>query len=135
MVQSFSLVNVIPQNTQHNSGAWFKIEQDTWHYVRRANGDMFVITGPVFAEDASQIGANRVRVPAFLYKLVYAATTHRVLAHWQQNREGETVSRPVGYQELVKRTDIEFFLGIPVQHCANSLDDDLAVIWYRIGIS
>lgn len=69
MVQSFSLANVVPQNAQRNGAAWAKIEQDTRHYVRRARGDVFVITGPVFAEDAPQIGANRVRVPAYLYKL------------------------------------------------------------------
>lgn len=116
MVQSFSLANVVPQNAQHNGGAWAKIEQDTRHYVRRAKGDVFVITGPVFAEDAPQIGANGVRVPAYLYKLVYDATTQRAWVHWQQNRQGETVSRPLSYSELVKRTGVEFLPGIPVQH-------------------
>lgn len=116
MVQSFSLANVVPQNAQHNGGAWAKIEQDTRHYVRRATGDVFVITGPVFADDAPGVGANRVRVPAYLYKLVYDATTHRAWAHWQQNREGETVSRPISYGELLKRTGVEFLPGILVQH-------------------
>jgi len=116
MVQSFSLANVVPQNAQHNSGAWSKIEQNTRHYVRRAKGDVFVITGSVFAEDAPQIGANGVRVPSYLYKLVYDATTHRAWAHWQQNREGEAVSRPISYGELVDRTGVEFLPGISVQH-------------------
>ena len=116
MVQSFSLANVVPQNAQHNGGAWAKIEQDTRHYVRRAKGDVFVITGPMFADDAPESGANRVRVPAYLYKLVSDATTHRAWVHWQQNRQGETVSRPIGYSELVKRTDVELLPGIPVQH-------------------
>lgn len=57
-----------------------------------------------------------MRVPAYLYKLVYDATTHRAWAHWQQNLEGETVSRPIGYSELVKRTGVELLPGIPVQH-------------------
>lgn len=29
MAQSFSLANVVPQDAQHNSGAWSKIEQNT----------------------------------------------------------------------------------------------------------
>ena len=116
MVQSFSLANVVPQNAQHNSGAWSKIEQNTRHYVRRAKGDVFVITGSVFAEDAPQIGANGVRVPSYLYKLVYDATTHRAWTHWQQNREGEAVSSPISYGELVDRTGVEFLPGISVQH-------------------
>ncbi|EKD98483.1 MAG: hypothetical protein ACD_23C00410G0003 [uncultured bacterium] len=115
MAQSFSLANIVPQDAKHNGGAWAKIEQDTRHYVRRAKGDVLVITGPVFADDAPEIGTNRVRVPAYLYKLVYDATTQRAWAHWQQNSEGETVRRPISYAELVKRTGIEFLPGIAVK--------------------
>mgnify|MGYP001571104555 CR=1 FL=1 len=101
MAQSFSLANMVPQNAQHNGGAWAKIEQDTRHYVKRATGDVFVITGPVFTDAGPHIGANGVKVPTYLFKLVYDATTQRAWAHWQQNREGETVGRPISYQELV----------------------------------
>ena len=55
-----------------------------------------------------RISANGVKVPTYLYKLVYDATTQRAWAHWQQNREGETVGRPISYQELVNRTGMEF---------------------------
>lgn len=75
MAQSFSLANMVPQNAQHNGGAWNQIEQDTRRYVRRAKGDVFIITGPVFSEEAPRIGANGVKVPTFLFKLVYDAAT------------------------------------------------------------
>ncbi|GAB2529725.1 hypothetical protein GCM10027032_14060 [Simplicispira piscis] len=116
MAQSFSLANMVPQIAQHNSGAWSKIEQDTRHYVRRAKGDVFVITGPVFTDAGPRIGANGVKVPTYLYKLVYDATTQRAWAHWQQNREGETVGRPISYQELVNRTGVEFLPRNAFQH-------------------
>ena len=108
MAQSFSLANMVPQNPQQNGGAWSKIEQDTRHYVRRAKGDVFVITGPVFTDNSPRIGPNGVKVPTYLYKLVYDATTHKAWAHWQENREGEMVGRPISYQELVQRTGVEF---------------------------
>ena len=108
MAQSFSLANMVPQNIQHNGGAWNKIEQDTRRYVLRAKGDVFVITGPVFTDGGPRIGTNGVKVPAYLYKLVYDDTDKRAWAHWQENRDGETVSRPISYQELVKRTGVEF---------------------------
>lgn len=108
MAQSFSLANMVPQNIQHNAGAWAKIEQDTRRYVLRAKGDVYVITGPVFSKDSPVIGRNAVRVPAYLYKLVYDASTQRAWAHWQANREGETVSPPISYRELVRRTGIDF---------------------------
>ena len=55
-------------------------------------------------------------MPTYLYKLVYDATTHRAWAHWQENREGETVGRPISYQELVKRTGVEFLPRSALQH-------------------
>ncbi|MDD2179054.1 DNA/RNA non-specific endonuclease [Acidovorax sp. D2M1] len=116
MAQSFSLANMVPQNAQHNGGAWNKIEQDTRHYVKRAKGDVFVITGPVFTDAGPRIGANGVKVPTYLYKLVYDANTQRAWAHWQENREGETVGRPISYQELVKRTGVEFLPRSALQH-------------------
>jgi endonuclease G len=64
----------------------------------------------------SRIGANRVKVPTYLYKLVYDATTHKAWVHWQENREGETVGRPISYQELVKRTGVEFLPRGALQH-------------------
>ncbi len=112
MAQSFSLANVVPQNIQHNSGAWAKIERDTRRYVRRAKGDVFVITGPVFTPDSPRIGDNGVRVPNYLFKLVYDQQANRAWAHWQENREGEKVGRPISYQELVKRTGIKFLPGL-----------------------
>lgn len=111
MAQSFSLANMVPQNAQHNGGAWNKIEQDTRQYVKRAKGDVFVFTGPVFTESSPRIGDNGVRVPTHLYKLVYDATTQRAWANWQANREGEVAGPPISYQELVKRTRIQFLKG------------------------
>lgn len=112
MAQSFSLANMVPQNIEHNGGAWAKIEQDTRHYVHRAKGDVFVITGPVFTPESPRIGQNGVRVPTYLFKLVYDQTANRAWAHWQANREGERVGRPISYRELVQRTGIEFLPGL-----------------------
>lgn len=109
MAQSFSLANMVPQNIQHNGGAWSRIEQDTRRYILRAKGDVYVITGPVFTAVSPSIGSNGVRVPTHLYKLVYDASTQRAWAHWQRNEEGERAGAPISYQELVKRTGIEFF--------------------------
>ncbi|WP_431153309.1 DNA/RNA non-specific endonuclease [Acidovorax facilis] len=116
MAQSFSLANMVPQDIQHNGGAWAKIEQDTRRYVLRAKGDVYVITGPVFTPASPVIGRNAVKVPTYLYKLVYDATTQRAWAHWQANREGERVGPPISYQELVKRTGIDFLPKLNPQH-------------------
>lgn len=112
MAQSFSLANMVPQSEQHNGGPWAKVEQDTRHYVRRAKGDVFVITGPVYVHSRQTIGDNRVWVPDYVFKLVYDVAANRAWAHWQANRDDTTAGKPISYQELVKRTGIEFLPGL-----------------------
>lgn len=114
MAQSFSLANMVPQSIEQNGGPWARIEQDTRRYARRAQGDVYIITGPVFDGDTDTIGNNHVSVPTHLFKLVYDAHTQRAWAHWQANADHATVTRPISYQELVRRTGIDFLPGVQV---------------------
>lgn len=113
MAQSFSLANMVPQSQKQNSGPWAKIEKDTRHYASRAKGDVYVITGPVFDQSSTTIGANRVRVPSHLFKLVYDASTNRAWAHWQANADGTKAGPPISYRELVQRTGVRFLAVAP----------------------
>lgn len=112
MAQSFSLANMVPQSIKQNSGPWARIEKDTRNYAGRAQGDVYIITGPVFDAAPATVGANQVAVPSYLYKLVYDASNNRAWVHWQANRDDERVSKPISYAELVQRTGIEFLPGV-----------------------
>jgi endonuclease G len=112
MAQSFSLSNMIPQASENNRGPWADIEKATRKYAMRARGDVYVITGPVFTENSQSIGANHVRVPDYIYKLVYDASTNRAWAHWIENTNEAEIRRPISYAELVKRTGIDFLPGV-----------------------
>lgn len=111
MAQSFSLANMVPQTPVNNRKAWADIERATRKYVMRAEGDVFVITGPVFDGSPPAIGINRVWVPQHLFKLVYDPSTNRAWAHWLDNTDEAKVGKPIGYEELVRRTDIDFLPG------------------------
>lgn len=115
MAQSFSLANIVPQNPQQNSGSWAKIENDTRSYVMRAKGDVYVITGPVFEPGGPIVGANQVRVPSHLFKLVYDATTQRAWAHWQPNSADARPGRPINYGELERRTGMAWVPGVAIK--------------------
>lgn len=115
MAQSFSLANVVPQDPRQNSGPWSKIEQDTRRYVLRAQGDVYVITGPVFGSESRPIGGGRVQVPTHLYKLVYDATTKRAWAHWQQNASHAKAAPPISYGELERRIGMELLPGVEIR--------------------
>lgn len=104
----FSLGHMAPQDAELNNGAWNDIEQDTRKYVQRAQADVYVFTGPVYSQDPPTIGAGQVQVPQYFYKLVYDPSTSRSWAHWQANEPAYRVSVPIRYEQLVRRTGIEF---------------------------
>ena len=112
MAQSFSLSNMVPQAPENNRGAWAKsVEKATRNYVMRAEGDVFVFTGPVYTTPVQTLGPNQVWVPKYLYKLVYDPSANRAWAHWLENMDEARASRPISYEELVRRTGIEFLSG------------------------
>ena len=119
MAQSFSLANMVPQAPKHNQGTWrTTVEDATKKYAARAAGDVYVITGPVYTPSIAQsegIGAGQVRVPAYLFKLVYDEQAHRAWAHWQRNDNATKGSAPISYAELVRRTGVEFLPGVTLK--------------------
>ncbi|NLC35656.1 MAG: DNA/RNA non-specific endonuclease [Alcaligenaceae bacterium] len=112
MEQSFSLANMVPQNQVQNAGAWNRIEQDTRKYIMRAQGDVYVFTGPVYGSTPARIGQGRVAVPDHLYKVVHDARTGRTWVHWQANSEAANVGPPISYPAFVQRTGLHL-LGAP----------------------
>ncbi len=112
MAQSFSMANMVPQAPQNNRGPWADIEKDTRRYVLRSRGAVQVYTGVMFPARPRTIGDNQVWVPAQLYKLVYDESENRAWAHWIDNSNDASSSRPISYAELVKRTGIEFLPGL-----------------------
>lgn len=116
MAQSFSLANTVPQAPEHNRGVWSQaVEQATRKFAARAQGDVYVITGPVYWPSMAQspaIGPGRVRVPAYLFKLVYDQASNRAWAHWQANADATRAAQPISYAELVLRTGVVFLPGV-----------------------
>lgn len=106
MAQSFSLANMVPQHQGHNAGAWNRIENDTRKYVRRAAGDVYVFTGPVYDSRPDTIGEGQVAVPRYLYKLVYDPITTRSWVHWHVHSNDTRAGRPISYEEFVRRTGL-----------------------------
>ncbi|MGJ7523941.1 DNA/RNA non-specific endonuclease [Variovorax sp. LT1P1] len=105
MIQSFALSNMIPQDpTSNRKGAWFKVESDTRKYVRRAQGDVFIFSGPLFFGPVRTIGSNKVWVPSHMFKLVYDETTGRVWAHVIANTADAELGAPISYDEFQAQT-------------------------------
>jgi len=107
---------MVPQAHKHNTGMWAKsVEAATRKYAARATGDVYVITGPAYVPSIAKspsIGDGQVRVPKYLFKLVFDKDKNRAWAFWQENSDETRASRPISYAELVKRTGIEFLPGV-----------------------
>ncbi|CAN7364187.1 DNA/RNA non-specific endonuclease [Variovorax sp. LjRoot178] len=104
MAQSFALSNMVPQDQTNNRKIWSKIEGDVRKFVRRAKGDVYVFSGPIFNAPRRTIGAGRVWVPSHMFKLVYDEASGRSWAYILPNTADARIEAPMDYQAFVKAT-------------------------------
>lgn len=108
--ESFSLANMIPQNSKNNQKIWAGIEIAVRNVVKRGQ-PLYVVTGPAFRPDANgqlQSLHGRVLVPSHIWKAVFNPATGQAAAYWVQNiatSEYEVISM----EELKRRIGIVVF--------------------------
>jgi len=113
MAQSFALSNMVPQDPTNNRKIWSKVESDVRKFAKRADGNVFVFTGPLFDQGHATIGDNKVWVPTRLFKLVYDASSKRAWAYVLPNAETR-IEKPMDYDTFVKSTGLKLLGNLPV---------------------
>jgi len=113
MAQTFALSNMVPQDPTNNRKIWSKVESDVRKFAARANGNVFVFTGPIFDSGHGTIGGNQVWVPTRLFKLVYDASSKRAWAYVLPNAEAP-IEKPMDYEAFVKSTGLNLLGDLPV---------------------
>jgi len=78
----------------------------------RAQGDVYVLTGPVFEAKPESLGPNKVWIPKHLFKLVYDPSAQRSWAYWVENADGAVAGKPISYAQLVQRTGFNLIPGL-----------------------
>ena len=116
MNQSFSLINVCPQDANLNSGLWNSIEIDCRKWAIRFQ-DIYIICGPVFYKQEHElIGNNKVYVPEAFFKVVLCLNDEpKGMGFIVKNNAG-TKKRDLYYNSIdqVERiTGIDFFPILP----------------------
>lgn len=122
MAQSFALSNMVPQAAASNEGPWREAEMATRRYAKRATGDVFVFTGPIFGPQPQTIGLRRVWVPTHLFKLVYDANSARAWAYVQENSDQAVMKPPVSYEQFVQWTGHDLLRGLPVSGSSSNVE-------------
>ena len=104
MAESFALSNMVPQDPVNNRKIWKKLESDTRKFARRAAGDVFIFSGPLFRGDPRTIGRNNVWVPSHLFKLVHDQASGRTWGYVLANTAHARIEAPLDYDAFVKAT-------------------------------
>ena len=116
MNESFSLINVCPQNSSLNSGLWNRVEIDCRNWARMFD-DIYIVCGPVFyRKEHEVIGNNNVCVPEAFFKVVLCLNgVPKGFGIVVKNNSGEK-KRDLYYNSIdqVERiTGIDFFPSLP----------------------
>ena len=111
MAESFSLANMVPQHPAPNRCLWQGIETSVRRFAAD-EGDVYVVTGPVFAGEIIERIGGRVLVPTSVYKAVYAPRRGTAAAYLAPNGPG-MAWRAVILTELREIAGVEVFPGVP----------------------
>ncbi|HEU4406585.1 MAG TPA: DNA/RNA non-specific endonuclease [Polyangiaceae bacterium] len=66
---TFLLTNILPQTHDLNAGPWLRLEEHCQELARRGK-DLYVVAGPLYAQNPPRIGRGGVAVPEAFFKVV-----------------------------------------------------------------
>lgn len=132
MYDSFSLVNVCPQNANLNSGLWNSLEIDCRRWAKKY-GDIYIVCGPVFLnQEHKTIGSNEVYVPEAFFKVILCLNDPPkglgvIVRNTDGNRKRDLYYNSIDQVERI--TGCDFFPTLP-DELENSIESDVQMnLW------
>ncbi|HNW51837.1 MAG TPA: DNA/RNA non-specific endonuclease [Prolixibacteraceae bacterium] len=113
--ESFFMSNMSPQMPSFNRGIWSKLEAQVREWAK-SEDTILVATGPVFKNDKGTIGANKVTIPGYYYKVIYDITGKKKMIAFLLENEASTKSLEsfvVSVDSIEALTGIDFFAALP----------------------
>jgi endonuclease G len=105
--ESFSLANMIPQDHPLNTKMWEGIEVATRDLAKN-EGELYVITGPIFLGSNLKRINGRVMVPTYVYKAIYDPQKKQAAAYFVANTSDPRYA-VVSVAEVEKLSGIKLF--------------------------
>jgi len=125
--ETFSIANVVPQTPKLNRYTWRDIEV-TVHELAKTYGEVYVVTGPDFANMATTINGGKVVVPTETWKAVYVPDAGVAGAYWCKNTSAPTCEI-ISINALEDAAWVDAFPAL-----ASSLRDQTASDWKDVLI-
>jgi len=108
--ECFSLANMVPQVPENNRGQWEGIES-TVRKMTTKEGELFVVTGPIFQGENLQRIDGAVMIPTRLFKAVYDPQRQKAGAYLIDNAE-DAQPQTISIAELEKQTGISVYPSV-----------------------
>lgn len=109
--ESFTLANMIPQDPDNNRRLWAGVESAVRDLAVR-EGEVFVITGPLFQGSTVKSLKGRVAVPTDVFKAVYFPRKGIAAAYLAPN-DSSLAYKVVALSELEWLVGFDLFPGLP----------------------
>lgn len=133
MEESFLMSNITPQAPDFNRGIWKELETDVRDWALK-NHRLIVIAGPVFRDDKGTIGSDKVVVPGYFFKIIFASEgTPRMIAFLIPNARTDrpVADFAVSVDKIENLTGYDFFSQLPDEE-ENKLESNVTLTgWFR----
>lgn len=113
MSETFYMSNMSPQVPGFNRGIWKSLEEQVREWGRE--GQIYVVTGPVFKDEKGKIGESQVTVPGYYYKVIYSPVKGQMIAFVLPNKKSKKkiTDYVVSVDSVENFTGIDFFVHLP----------------------
>ncbi len=111
MSESFLLSNMVPQNHVLNAEAWAGLESAT-RDCAKAQGEVYVISGPILSGRPKTMGPNKVAVPDAVFKIVVnpkGESRAFVFANKPATKQPSYLDKAVSIESIERQTGLSFF--------------------------
>lgn len=116
MHESFYYSNMSPQVPGFNRGIWKYLEEQVRQWAID-NQSVYVVTGPILSKDLITIGANKVSIPKYYYKVLldYTQPSLKGIAFIMPNASSDLSLKTfaVSIDSVEKVTGLDFFPELP----------------------
>ncbi|MCJ8276740.1 MAG: DNA/RNA non-specific endonuclease [Bdellovibrionales bacterium] len=127
MSETFFMTNISPQNPNMNRGIWGSLENRIRAWIRRGDGDAYIVTAPVLEDNLKTIDSG-VAIPRYFYKVIYFPDLQIMKAFLIPNErpvDSNFYNFSVSVDEVEDITGLDFFADLP-----DDVEDELESINY-----